>query len=195
MDSEVVNILYWGFRADPTLKMVFKRSSGIYSFFKILLECAEPSAFSVLRLEDHGCTVAAAIVSKGGINCLGIHFLSMALKLAAIISLRGVVQTLAFLPYFRRYVSAFQRFDCTCHLHFIASIAPGRGYGSKLLKLVEEWCCKHACGYVTLEVDAGNKALMFYVKRGFKPLQSVPFLGRLYVLMVKPLNCRGSSAS
>lgn len=195
MEPEAVNILYWGFRRDPTLRAMFRGSSGIYSFFKTLLECSVSGAFSVLCLRDRGRVVAVAVVSKGGVSCLWIRLLPVAFKLAIAVSLRGVAKALAFSPYLRRYTSALRGICCTCHLHFIASIAPGRGYGSRLLKLVEEWCCKHACNCVTLEVDAENRALIFYVKRGFRPLQSVPFLGRLYVVMVKPLNCRGLAAT
>ncbi len=195
MEPEAVKVLYWGFRRDPTLRAAFRGSSGIYSFFKTLLECGEFGAFSVLCLRDRERAVAVAVVSKGGVSRLGIRLLPVALRLAAIASLKGVAKILAFLPYLRRYISALREFDCTCHLHFIASIAPGRGYGSRLLRLVEEWCCKHACNHVTLEVDAENRALIFYVKRGFRPLQTVPFLGRLYVLMVKPLNCRDLAAA
>lgn len=70
---------------------------------------------------------------------------------------------------------------------FIASLLPGRGYGSKLLEIVEGECRRLGRRAVVLEVDLENRALMFYARRGYAPLAVTKFAGRDFLLMVKPL--------
>jgi len=181
---KLAHVLYAGFKEDPSFRRLLGGPSCIYTFFEVIEELARQGVLAALCLKVGGATASVAVLSISARPSRVVLPRGLA-RLLACLRLRGLLTLAAWLAWAPRYARAYSRLGEACHLLFIASLAPGRGYGSKLLRRVEELCRSAGARTVALEVDIGKPALLFYAKRGYTPLALTVFAGRYYLLMAK----------
>uniref|UniRef100_A0A7C4FE84 GNAT family N-acetyltransferase n=1 Tax=Thermofilum pendens TaxID=2269 RepID=A0A7C4FE84_THEPE len=184
MVCKLARVLYAGFKEDPSLRKLLGEPGCIYTFFGVIEELARQGVLTALCLKVGGATASAAVLSVGA-RPRRVVLPRGLTRLLACLRLRGLLTLAAWLAWAPGYARTYSKLGETCHLLFIASLAPGRGYGSKLLREIEKLCRSAGARTVTLEVDTGNPALLFYAKRGFTPLMATVFAGRYYLLMAK----------
>lgn len=183
-------VLFHGFREDPLSRSIFRSLACLYSFFELLTRLAQLGLLKVLCYKEGQVTASAAILALRKMEASpaeAVRAFGKLLTILSCISLSGALrlaQSLAWLPL---YAHAYQRVSSPCHLLFIASLKPGRGHGSKLLREVERECARLGGRSVVLEVDLENRALIFYSKRGYRPVAVTRFAGRDFLLMVKTI--------
>jgi len=181
--------LFKGFRSDPLANSLLRSPSCLYIFFELLVSLARLGALKLVCVEDSGAAASAALLAAGRAQLSGKPGVSAAARLlaflAACLKLRGLLLLTGSAAWFPRYRRILRQVEKPCHLLFIASLLPGRGYGSRVLKTVEEECRRLGRQAVILEVDLENRALMFYARRGYAPLAVTRFAGRDFLLMVK----------
>lgn len=184
--------LFRGFKEDPLMRKLFRDLTCLYSFFELLVSLARLGVLRVTCVEERGVVASAALLSARHVRLRITLRIIAAVKLLAILArcldLRGVLRFIRSLAWLPRYMHYLLQIEKPCHLFFIASLLPGRGYGSKLLKDVEEECRRLGGRSVMLEVDLENRALTFYARRGYRPLALTRFADRDFLLMEKPLN-------
>ncbi|MCS7104333.1 MAG: GNAT family N-acetyltransferase [Thermofilaceae archaeon] len=178
------NLLYARFFNEPLLAKLFKNREYICEFFQLIVKLARRNFFTLACLR-YGSEIAAAAIYVSEIRP-SVHVLELA-KLLAGFSPRVLVSFPSQAREFLNYFKAIRDLKPRCHLLFIASAYKGRGYGSKLLKLVEDCCAKTGYNWIVLDVYLRNPALHFYLKRGYKPITLVKWWGVAYVVMAKRL--------
>ncbi|MDW8003455.1 MAG: GNAT family N-acetyltransferase [Thermofilaceae archaeon] len=178
------NLLYARFFNEPLLAKLFKNWESIRDFFQLIVKLAHRNFFTLACLRCGSGIVAAAVyVSE---TRPSVHVLELA-RLLASFSPRVLASFPSQAREFLNYFKAIRGLKPRCHLLFIASAYKRRGYGSKLLKLVENCCAKSGCNWIVLDVYLRNPALHFYLKRGYKPITLVKWWGVAYVVMAKRL--------
>jgi len=142
---------------------------------ELLVSLARLGALKLVCVEDSGAAASAALLAAGRAQLSGKPGVSAAARLlaflAACLKLRGLLLLTGSAAWFPRYRRILRQVEKPCHLLFIASLLPGRGYGSRVLKTVEEECRRLGRQAVILEVDLENRALMFYARRGYPTLE------------------------
>jgi len=177
-------VLYSGFKQDPTFRKLLGEPSCVYTLFEVVEDLTRRGILSALCLRVGRAVASAAVLSLGARPRRVVLPRGLA-RLLACLGLRGLLTLAAWLAWAPRYAKTYSRLGKACHLLFIASLARGRGYGSRLLRQVEELCKSAGARAVALEVDVENPALLFYAKRGYTSLVVTVFAGRSYLLMAK----------
>jgi len=183
--AEAPRVLYWAFRGDPLFQRVFKDSGCLLRFFEALAAAAGAIGAAVICVSKDGKTLSVAVLHLGGERLLP-TFPKLA-RILACLGLAGLREVASWAGQAARYSSAVRRAGRGCHLLFLGSLVRGRGYGSRALWLAERACAKAGREAIVLDVDAENPALLFYYKRGYRPLGEATFSGRRYVVMAKRL--------
>lgn len=173
------------FRSEPALRRVLRGEAAIPLFFSILVSSSEGGYPRMACVCRGSRVVAAALYTPP--RGAGIPQLARLARLLALLSPRALVAAAAWAARSRGYMRALSSLRPGCHLLFIASAVEGRGYGSAALRMVEEACRAEGGAWVTLEVHRGNPALLFYAKRGYRPVAATEYAGEPYVLMAKRL--------
>ena len=184
MTCRLAHVLYAGFREDPSFRRLLGEPGCVYAFFEVVEELARQGVLTALCLRAGEVTASVAVLSLGA-RPSRVKLPRGLARLLACLGARGLLNLVAWLAWAPRYARAYSKLERACHLLFIASLAPGRGYGSELLKRVEKACRSAGARAVALEVDVENPALLFYAKRGYTPLTATVFAGRHYLLMAK----------
>lgn len=178
-------ILSYRFRREPALRKTLRSEAAVYAFFAILASSARRGFPRIVCVHRGSKVVAVALYVPPGRP--SIAQLARLAGILALLSPRSLLAATAWAARSGAYVRTLSVFKPRCHLLFIASAVSGRGYGSAALELVETLCAGEGGFWVTLEVLRENPALLFYAKRGYRPVAATVYAGSLYVAMCKRL--------
>lgn len=178
-------VLYWAFRQDPLFSRVLRGAGGPLLFFEAVEELASSGVLACVSVAEGGVKVAAAVVHTGRQRAL--PPLSAAEAVVRSLGAGGLLEVSGWLSGSARYWAALRKLKGYCHLLLLGSALPGRGYGSLALRAAEALCRLSGAEWVVLDVDASNPAVLFYHRRGYRPLAEAVFSGRRYLVMAKRL--------
>ncbi|MEZ0346359.1 MAG: GNAT family N-acetyltransferase [Infirmifilum sp.] len=178
--------LYVAFRNDPLFQRIFPEQWKILEFFRGIELLVQSKALKAICIRENLLTISVGVLGLGGRgSALGV--LAALKHIIRSASLTMILEVFRWLGGSVNYWRALKRVHGYCHLLFLASMIQGRGYGSLILRAVESTCRRLGGGWLILDVDFENPALLFYWKRGFKPLGESWFSGRRYIIMCKNL--------
>jgi len=177
--------LSYRFMSEPALRETLSGREAIPAFFSILVGSAASGFPRVVCVCRGSTAVAVALYTPP--RKPSVAQIARLARILPLLSPRFLLSAAAWVARSGAYARALSAFKPGCHLLFIASAVDGKGYGSEALKMVEKSCADEGGLWVTLEVDRGNPALLFYAKRGYKPVAAALYAGSTYVLMSKKL--------
>ncbi|AKG38527.1 hypothetical protein MA03_03450 [Infirmifilum uzonense] len=184
-------VLYWAFKNNPLFKRLFRDKAKLLEFFYAIELLTRSRLFRAICVVKAGRVLSVAILHDNSNTASGISREALTSLLRSI-SLSLLLEVMGWLGESVRYRGLLKRFENSCHLVFLASLIPGKGYGSSSLRGVEVICKKMGKDWILLDVDVENRALRFYSRRGYRPVGVALFSGRNYVVLAKPLQCYGA---